>query len=563
MNLLKKSFVVLNALKRTRSLVRGRGRRRNWVAEVLEPRTLLTMPAYVLQTGGDDPTVGMAQGGEFSESHPVLVDFDADGDLDLIVGRINGIAYFDNVGDESAPIFTELTGAENPFSSLDAALLGFAPAPALADWDADGDLDLLLATFAGYTPYVNTGSAGVPNFTLMGPVNPFVGLYTSFAVSPVPAFGDMDCDGDLDLVVSRLSSVMAYFQNTGTAASPTYVSDSVGNPFPSLGSFASPALGDVDGDGDMDMVAGSKPISGPAKMTFAEDTDGTADADLTAVTGVFSDVFSIFTARAAPALGDLDGDGDQDLLIALSADPSGARFRYYEAVENPVLSAPKNTVPGFQLAKEDIEVIFSVENGNAFSVADPNADGSDLQVTLSVDQGKLTLATTAGLNFAFSDAQGTGVGDGTKDVTMTFRGTLAEINAALDGLKFKPSVDFSGDVSLSITTNDLGQPSGAAALSDTDSVPITVQSVATQVEQLQQYINFSLVDLNGLNQNAADVLSHLLNLTGHPAADAARIKVFMVVVRVFAHVGILAEGDDLFLLERAREILAGIKTHAN
>lgn len=539
---------------------------------------LLTMPAYALQTGIDNPMDGLATGTDYYESHPTLVDLDGDLDLDLVVGRANGISYFENTGNVSAPIFTERIGASNPFSSLDADLSGKPPtAPALADWDADGDLDLLLGSISLFTglgelvAYANTGSAVAPAFTLLSSGSPFEGLYNELALPPVPAFADMDGDQDLDLVVSRLSLRMKYLRNDGTPTSPLYVSGAVGDPFSSvsLGFSGSPALGDVDSDGDADLVAASflADVSPPVRVRFFENTSSLPQqARLTEVTAaVFTDQFSIYTSRTSPALGDLDGDGDQDLLLALDIDPDtnafGPAFRYYKAVENPVAFKPQNTVPGFQLAKEDIAVVFSVANGNAISVADPNADGSDLQVTLSVDQGKLTLATTAGLNFAFSDAQGTGAGDGVNDATLTFRGTLAEINAALDGLAFMPAVDFSGDAIVTITTNDLGQPGGGAALSDTDSVPITVLSVATQVAQLQLEINL-LVEFNGLNQGAANVLLHLLNLSGRPAADAARIRVFMVVVRVFGHTGILTDGSDLFLLERAQDILTGITTRA-
>lgn len=560
--------VVLHRWIKSRAASRKHGRGR-WDAEALEPRVLLTLPAYELQTGGDNPMDGLAMGPEYFESYPVLVDLDGDNDLDLVVGRSNGISYFENIGTVTVPSFVERTGALNPFSSLDAALIGQTPAPALADWDHDGDLDLLwgsndLMTGIGFlTAYENTGSASAAIFSPLGPGNPFDGIYNQFTFPPVPAFGDMDGDGDQDLVVTRSSLRMQYYRNTGSPTSPTYVATTVGDPFSSvsLGSLGAQALGDVDNDGDLDLVTASLPLSGIFNLKFFENAGSSAVANFTTSTGVFDDQFSIFTSRVSPALGDLDGDGDMDLLLAVS-DGSSNVFRYYKAVENPTASAPKNSVPGFQLAKEDIVLVFSVANGNAITVTDPNSDGSDLQVTLSVDQGTLTLATTNGLNFSFSDAQGTGVGDGIKDATMTFRGTLAEINAALDGLKFIPTVDYSGDVVLTITTNDLGQPGGGAALSDTDVVPITVQSVATQVEQTQLYINF-LVEFSGLNQHAANVLLQLLNLTGRPAADAARIKAFTNVVRAFGRAGILTDGSDLYLLELAQDILTGIKTRAN
>jgi hypothetical protein len=87
-------------------------------------------------------------------------------------------------------------------------------------------------------------------------------------------------------------------------------------------------------------------------------------------------------------------------------------------------------------------------------------------MSLSVLHGKLTLAGTAGLTFL--------VGDGKADGTMTFRGTIAAINAALNGLTYAPDRGFVGSDGLTITTDDLGSGLGDA-LFDTGVVAILVQ----------------------------------------------------------------------------------------
>ena len=56
---------------------------------------------------------------------------------------------------------------------------------------------------------------------------------------------------------------------------------------------------------------------------------------------------------------------------------------------------------------------------------------------------------------------------------MTFTGTLADINTALNNLSFQPLANFNGAAALTITTNDLGN-TGGSAQSDTDTVAITV-----------------------------------------------------------------------------------------
>ncbi|WP_349369674.1 DUF4347 domain-containing protein [Salinarimonas sp.] len=125
-----------------------------------------------------------------------------------------------------------------------------------------------------------------------------------------------------------------------------------------------------------------------------------------------------------------------------------------------VNDAPVNAVPGAQATNEDTALVFSTGAGNAITVSD--VDGGSLTVTLSVTNGVLTLSGTAGLAF--------GTGDGASDATMTFTGTVAAVNAALEGLTYTPSTDYSGADTLSITTSDGG-------LQDADTVAITVNAV--------------------------------------------------------------------------------------
>ncbi|GJE54785.1 hypothetical protein EKPJFOCH_1269 [Methylobacterium thuringiense] len=107
----------------------------------------------------------------------------------------------------------------------------------------------------------------------------------------------------------------------------------------------------------------------------------------------------------------------------------------------PVADPPRHTAPvGTQSATEDTTLVFSSTNGNAVSVTD--VDGSGLTVTLSTTQGRLTLSQLTGLTFT--------AGDGTGDAAMTFSGSQADINAALEGLKFDPSADYNGSADIAL-----------------------------------------------------------------------------------------------------------------
>jgi hypothetical protein len=132
-----------------------------------------------------------------------------------------------------------------------------------------------------------------------------------------------------------------------------------------------------------------------------------------------------------------------------------------------VNDAPVNTVPGAQTVNEDTSLVFT--GGNAISMSDVDANGLNETVTLSVASGTLTLNGIAGLAFT--------VGDGTADSTMTFSGTVAAINTALNGLAYQGNLNFNGSDTLNITTNDNGNTGSGGALSDTDSVTINVTAV--------------------------------------------------------------------------------------
>jgi VCBS repeat-containing protein len=138
--------------------------------------------------------------------------------------------------------------------------------------------------------------------------------------------------------------------------------------------------------------------------------------------------------------------------------------------------APDVTGPTAAATSEDTPLVFSDPNGNAISVSDPDLGGNLIQLTLTATS-TVSLATTAGLDFAFSDADGTGAGDGTADATMTFRGTLGDVTAALAVVTYDPTPGFDGSGSLTVTANDLGSSGAGGSQTDTLTVTITVSAI--------------------------------------------------------------------------------------
>src|SRR5262245_49476873 len=148
--------------------------------------------------------------------HLASADLNNDGDLDILVGDgKGGLNYFENTGSASSPALA--TPLFNPFGLKN---VGRDSAPALADLDHDGDVDILIGIRNGNLHYFkNTGSPSNPAFA-KPIVNPFglkdVGGYVA------PALADLDHDGDLDLLVGDYDGNLHYFKNNGSPTNPAF-----------------------------------------------------------------------------------------------------------------------------------------------------------------------------------------------------------------------------------------------------------------------------------------------------------------------------------------------------
>ena len=134
--------------------------------------------------------------------------------------------------------------------------------------------------------------------------------------------------------------------------------------------------------------------------------------------------------------------------------------------------APVNSVPGAQTSQVDLPYAFTQYRGNLISISDADAGENAVRVTLSVDKGTITLLNpdpNGGLTYS--------AGDGTEDASMTFVGTVADINTALQWVSYRPQAIYTGLATFTITTNDLGNVGTGGAKTDTDTIAITVNPV--------------------------------------------------------------------------------------
>ena len=267
----------------------------------------------------DQETVGIFAGGAGAG------DYDRDGHIDLYVtrGSVGFPCLYRNRGDG--------TFSDQTFNAGLSSVSGLISSGTFADVDGDGWLDLLLLGLLETTPrlYLNRGDGTFALATGTGLALP--------GNSYSAAFGDYDRDGDLDLFVTRWGSTLSDPAATGRlwrndgGGKFTDVSQAAGIPvfrsplessdvdYSFTGNFA-----DIDDDGWPDLLVAAD--FGASKI-LRNQQDGTFD--LVEQNGVPDDENGM-----GAAVGDFDGDGDLDWFVSSVWDPNGTSEGYWGVTGN-------------------------------------------------------------------------------------------------------------------------------------------------------------------------------------------------------------------------------------
>lgn len=169
----------------------------------------------------DEPVQVMADGEPvdvFGMPSPNFADFDGDGDLDLLCGEfLDGFTYFANVGTRAAPQYAagrRLAHQGEPLA-MDLQMI----VPVAIDWTGDGHTDLIVGDEDGRVALVeNTGKldAGVPDFLPPRYFQQEAADVKCGALATPFAF-DWDGDGDQDLIVGNTAGYVCLYENLSTA----------------------------------------------------------------------------------------------------------------------------------------------------------------------------------------------------------------------------------------------------------------------------------------------------------------------------------------------------------
>lgn len=264
------------------------------------------------------------------------LDIDQDGNRDLVAApndeslgdNYQGVVYYRNQGPDNYPDF-QFT--EQGFLQQTAMEFGSNSAVAFLDYNQDGLQDLLVGNDGYYNPqtrsidlaglalFENVGTKNVPSFTLKD--DDYLGLIANFPYPNLyniaPTAGDLDGDGDDDLLMGAAFGNLYYFRNvapTGQNANFQYVTDRFENI--KVGFNSAPLLYDLDGDGTLDLLIGNE----QGKLSCYYNKSATAPSfslqtdswGFVQVTDLNNDSTS---GNAHPAISDINQDGEPELLI--------------------------------------------------------------------------------------------------------------------------------------------------------------------------------------------------------------------------------------------------------
>lgn len=291
-----------------------------------------------------------------SGSCQLCIDLDNDGDKEFIVGDVSfsNLTMLTNGG---TPTSGNMVAVDTAFpshnSNTNSVALTLFPCAYYVDVDNDGKKDLIVSpnapnaseNFNSEVFYKNNGTNSFPVFQYQQS-NLLQDNMIEVGEGAYPVFFDYDNDGLKDLFVgnngyynpSAFENKIAQFHNIGTPTSPKF--ELITRDYSNLSSLGIknmvPTFGDMDGDGDSDMIIGAD----DGALHYFRNTapiGGTANFVLAAVNFKNSNNRKIDVGTfAAPQIVDVDNDGKNDIVIG----SAGGKFAYYHHIGSGTSTIP-------------------------------------------------------------------------------------------------------------------------------------------------------------------------------------------------------------------------------
>lgn len=299
-------------------------------------------------------------------AHPIYFDANGDGLKDLLLSSRERhdtttmdtkgfIYYYENTGTLADPEFTLMTTDYEEISLLDiGAEKNFYPT--FGDLDGDGDEDMILGEYVGWLYYMeNTGGAGAPAiFNTAVFLEDNTGSFIQRS-NAIPKLVDLDHDDDLDMVIAGVDGRLVYYENVGdgTAFEFEFVTDFLGEvdagTTPFATTWAVPEF--IDLNGEWELLVGT--ING--NIHYYDNIEENIDGAWNQVTSSLENIN--IGGYSSPAVYDLDEDNRFEMI--LGCDRGGVA--YYE-------SAPISDIGNPDLAYEAVINVYPNPTEGRFTI---------------------------------------------------------------------------------------------------------------------------------------------------------------------------------------------------